>query len=341
MRICCAKTIREIYERLLATFSGEHDPATTVSVRQALEILYPEAVAMFTDAKHPIHQVSRGFPEFPVFGPANSQSEVALVAAHLPRLPTGLAQRMVCSECSNTHHLVVLSSQLLRLHHYLLRVAGQSMEHAVTEGQHRLRVHRIDSTWDSVSKEDLRVLKDLLADCRSPSANPPASIPSGAASDTVGVMEMIRATGVAWLAAHELAHTTERNCRIPDDCWRVFAADPAYAKEEYEADEAGLKLLLHRSTASAPLDHDARLFLFVGCELMFHTLDVVQAAAESRLSERHDRESAQSPLSPRSRYERLVPLMTTHAKLFANVNYANWRLPFLCAFEVAIQRALS
>ena len=127
---------------------------------------------------------------------------------------------------------------------------------------------------------------------------------------------------------------------IPADSWTAFS-DQTYAREEYEADQAALRILLHRSVAKVPLDHDERFTLFAGCELLLHTLDVVQAAAEGALAGRHQRESSRGPLSLMSRFELLAPLMTSYGELFANRVYRDWRLPCLCAVEVAIRRALS
>jgi hypothetical protein len=151
-------------------------------------------------------------------------------------------------------------------------------------------------------------------------------------------MATFRSAGLAWLAAHELAHTSEKNCLIPAESWLAFS-DADYAKEELEADQAALRILMHRSMAKVPREHSERFTLFAGCEFLLHTLDVVQVAAEGSLKERHQRASARGPLSPMSRFDHLAPLMRDYGEIFAGAVYAGWRLPYLCALEVAIRRA--
>jgi hypothetical protein len=339
-RLCCLHTIDRCYNELLARFGGRHDGPMTFAVQAAIELLYPEAIAMLTDANHDIHEVSRGFPAFPVFGPAIPNSCVVLAVADMPGLLTGLAQRTVCEDCTTPHHVVVLALQLLRIHEYLLGVAGECIEIVPEAGRVRVRVHDIESDWDGVSDKNVAALHQLFADCRSGTTTYSALGPfvfKGAGGDQ---MAMIRAAGLAWLAAHELAHTSEKNSLIPADSWTAFS-DPAYAKEEYEADQAALKILMHRSIMKAPPNHEERFTLFAGCELLLHTLDVVQAAAEGALAARHNRKSSQGPLSLRSRFELLAPLMTTYGELVANQVYRDWRLPYLCGIEVAIRRAIS
>ena|SRR5581483_9287595 len=149
----------------------------TLAVRSVTEAVYPEAIAMLTDAGHQVHEVSRSLPAFPVLGPANSNSQVVLAVADLPGLPTGLAQRTACPECSTPLHLVVLALQLLRIHEYLLGVAGECIEVVPEPGQDRLRVHGIDSSWHGVSGESVSTLRQLLQGCRSRSVDQSAIIP--------------------------------------------------------------------------------------------------------------------------------------------------------------------
>jgi len=311
----------------------------TFAVRGAIEAVYPEAIAMLTDASHQVHEVSRVLPAFPILGPTNPNSQVVMAVADLPRWPTGLAQRVTCHECGTPHHVVVLSVHLLRVHEYLLGVASECIEVVPEPGQIRIRVHDVDSGWKGVSDVGVATLRQLLQSCRTGSAGEYAPAPFRFEGTSGYRMAMIRAAGLSWLAAHELAHTSEKNCLIPVESWTAFS-DPAYAKEEYEADQAALRILMHRSVAKAPLNHDERFTLFAGCELLLHTLDVVQAAAEGSLANRHQRESSRGPLSLMSRFELLAPLMTHCGELFANQVYRDWRLPYLCALEVAIHRAL-
>lgn len=336
---CCIQTIDACYNGLLARFDGKHDAHMTFAVRNAIEALYPEAIDILTDASHEIHEVSRGFPAFPVFGPANPNSRVVLAVADMPGLPTGFVQKTCCQNCATPHHVVILGLQLLRIHEYLLGVAGECIEVLPEAGQVRTRVHDIESNWDGVSDENVTALRQLLADCRSGTAARPALAPFVFKSASGHRMAMIRAAGLAWLAAHELAHTSEKNSLIPSASWTAFS-DPAYAKEEYEADQAALRILMHRSVMKAPLDHEERFTLFAGCELLLHTLDVVQAAAEGALADRHNRKSSQEPLSLTSRFKLLAPLMTTYGELFANQIYRDWRLPYLCGVEIAIRRVI-
>jgi hypothetical protein len=292
----------------------------TLAVQGSIETLYPEAIAMLTDANHEVHEVSRGFGAFPVYGPDSPNTRVFFAVADMPGLPTGLAQRTICPDCATPHHVVVLALQLLRIHEYLLGVAGECIEVLAEAGQVRIRVHDIESNWSGVSDENVTALRQLLADCRSGTAKRSSLAPFDFKGAGGHQMTMIRSAGLAWLVAHELAHTSEKSSLIPDDSWSVFS-DPAYAKEEYEADQAALQILMHRSVAKAPLDHEEQFILFAGCELLLHTLDVVQAAAEGALADRHNRKSSQGPLSLMSRFEQLAPHMTIYGELFANQIY--------------------
>src|SRR5262249_42332953 len=144
------------------------------AVRAAIEAVYPEAIAILIDANHEIHEVSRGLPAFPVFGPANPNSLVLLAVADMPSLPTGLAQRTVCRSCDTPPHVVVLALQLIETHEYLLGVAGDCIEVVPAVGQDRIRVHDVGSNWGGPSDESLAALRQLLAACRSAATTSPS-----------------------------------------------------------------------------------------------------------------------------------------------------------------------
>ena len=182
----------------------------TLAVRTATEAVYPEAVAMLTDAGHQVHEVSRNLPAFPVLGPANSNSRVLIGGCRLAWATNrpGTANRLLCVQYSSSRRCPRIA--VAENSRILLGVAGECIEVVPEPGQVRLRVHDIDSSWTGVSGEGVSTLRQLLQGCRSGSVDQSAIVPFQFKGSCGPRMAMIRAAGLAWLAAHELAHTSEK-----------------------------------------------------------------------------------------------------------------------------------